>query len=76
MTRRSTTAAAAAISEHPLPTHAVGYAVGEVLDALGSTRPDLAAVFVTGNHAGVLEDIGRTVTAVLRPRVLVGAAAR
>lgn len=76
MTRRSTTAAAAAISEHPLPTHAVGDAVGEVLDALGSTRPDLAAVFVTGNHAGVLEDIGRTVRAVLRPRVLVGAAAR
>lgn len=66
-------AAAAAISEHPLPTHAVGDAVGEVLDRLG-TRPDLAAVFVTGNHAGALEDIARTVRAVLRPRTLVGAA--
>lgn len=66
--------AAAAISEHPIPTHAVGDAIGEVLDRLG-TRPDLAAVFVTGGHAGALEDIARTVRTVLRPRTLIGAAA-
>lgn len=64
---------AAAISEHPLPTHATGDTLGEVLDRLGG-RPDLAVVTVTSNHAGALEDIARTVATVLRPRALVGAA--
>lgn len=64
---------AAAISEHPLPTHATGDAVGEVLDQLGA-RPDLVVVTVTGNHAGALEDIARTARSVLRPRALLGAA--
>lgn len=65
---------AAAISEHPLPTHAVGEAAGEVLDRIGQ-HPDLALVLVTGNHAGALEDIAATVTAVLRPATTLGAGA-
>ncbi|MBK5222337.1 MAG: FIST C-terminal domain-containing protein [Acidimicrobiia bacterium] len=71
---RGVVTAAAALSEHPLATHAVGDAVGDILDQLDG-RPDLATVFVTGNHAGALEDIASTVRTVLRPRVLVGAAA-
>lgn len=66
--------AAAGLSEHPLPTHAIGEAVGAVLDQIGP-RPDLAAVFVTGPHAGALDDLARTVRTALRPGVLVGAAA-
>src|SRR5690348_11875219 len=65
---------AAAISEHPLPTHAIGEAVGDVLERLGE-EPTLAALFVTAPHAGALEEMARTVHTVLQPRVLLGAAA-
>jgi small ligand-binding sensory domain FIST len=65
---------AAALSEHPLPTHAVGEAAGEVLEQLGA-KPDLAMVFVTSGHAGALEDIAGAVRSILKPRVLAGAAA-
>ena len=47
---------AAALSEHPLPTHATGEVVGQVLETLGA-EPDLAVVFVTAPLAGALEDI-------------------
>lgn len=63
---------AAALSEHPLPTHAVGEAVGAVLESVG-LAPDLACVFVTAGHAGALEDISGAVRSVLRPKVLLGA---
>lgn len=65
---------ASALSEHPLPTHAVGEAAGEVLERIGQ-KPDLAAVFVTSGHAGALEDITAATRSILRPRNLVGAAA-
>jgi small ligand-binding sensory domain FIST len=65
---------AAALSEHPLATHAVGECVGEVLEQLGPMC-DLAVVFVTGPHAGALEDIAASVRSLLNPRVLLGATA-
>jgi small ligand-binding sensory domain FIST len=65
---------AAALSEHPLPTHAVGEVVGEVLDRLGP-EPDLAVLFVAAAHTGAIEDIARAVRELLRPRVLVGCTA-
>lgn len=65
---------ASALSEHPLPTHAVGEAAGEVLEQVGQ-KPDLAMVFVTSGHAGALEDITAAVRSILRPRTLVGTAA-
>ncbi|HSL57098.1 MAG TPA: FIST N-terminal domain-containing protein [Acidimicrobiales bacterium] len=65
--------AAAGLSEHPLTTHAVGEAVGAVLDELGPA-PDLAAVFVTDAHAGALDDVTAAVRATLAPGVLIGAA--
>ena len=62
------------MSEHPIATHATGEVVGHVLEALGS-GPDLAVLFVTAPHVGVLEDIGRTVREVLHPGTLLGATA-
>lgn len=66
---------AAALSEHPLATHATGEVVGQVLESLGADPPDLALVFVTEAHSGALEDIGATIRASLQPEVLVGVTA-
>lgn len=66
---------AAALSEHPLATHATGEVVGQVLEQLGDRPPDLAIVFVTEPHGGALEDIGATIDAVMRPSVLLGVTA-
>jgi len=65
---------AAAVSEHPLATHAVGEAAGAVLERTGP-QVDLAVVVVTGAHAGALEEVAATVRRALRPAGLVGAAA-
>jgi small ligand-binding sensory domain FIST len=65
---------AAALSEHPVPAHAVGEVAGEVLDRFGE-RPDLAFVFVTPPFAGALEDAVAAIDDILHPLVLVGGAA-
>lgn len=65
---------AAALSEHPLATHAVGEVVGQVLDQLGEA-PDAAVLFVTAPLVGAMEDIARAVRSLLRPGALVGATA-
>ena len=65
---------AAALSEHPLATHAAGEVIGQILDRIGA-EPDLAVVFVTAPHAGALDDIATAVAALLRPRNLIGATA-
>ncbi len=65
---------AAAISEHPLATHAVGEVVGQVLEAVGE-EPDIAVLFVTGAFAGATDDLAHAVQALLRPGALVGATA-
>jgi small ligand-binding sensory domain FIST len=65
---------AAAASEHPLATHAVGEVVGAVLDQVGPS-PDLAVVFVSVAHAGALDDIANAVRALLGPHTLVGVTA-
>ena len=65
---------AAALSEHPLTTHAVGEVVGTVLERLGPD-PDLAVVFVTGPHAGALEDVVAAVRVLLGAGVTLAAAA-
>ena len=65
---------AAALSEHPLATHAVGEVVGDVLEQIGP-EPDLAVLFVSAPHTGVLEDIHATVRTLLRPRALLGCTA-
>jgi small ligand-binding sensory domain FIST len=65
---------AAALSEHPLATHAVGECVGHLLEA-GGSRPDLLTVFVTAPQAGALEDIVRATRQLLEPRTLIGTTA-
>ena len=65
---------AAALSQHPLATHAVGEVVGQILETIGP-EPDLAVLFVTGGFAGATEDIAGAVRELLRPRSLLGATA-
>jgi len=65
---------AAALSTHPVTSHATGEVVGQVLEKLGQ-HPDLALVFVTRPHAGALEDVMATVRRVLAPSVALGCAA-
>ena len=65
---------AAALSQHPVATHAVGEVVGQVLDALGEA-PDAAVLFVTGPFAGAMEDIAATVRSTLQPGALIGVTA-
>jgi small ligand-binding sensory domain FIST len=65
---------AAALSEHPVPAHAVGEVAGEILDRFGQ-RPDLAMVFVTPPFAGALEDAVAAIDDILHPLVLLGCAA-
>jgi len=48
--------------------------VGSVLERLGA-GPDLAVVFCTADHLGALADVAAAVRSLLRPRLLVGAAA-
>ncbi|MEO6628004.1 MAG: FIST N-terminal domain-containing protein [Aquihabitans sp.] len=65
---------AAAISEHPLATHAVGEVVGQILEQIGD-RPDFAVLFVTGAFAGATDDLAHAVRELLHPGALVGATA-
>lgn len=65
---------AAALSEHPVPTEAVGEVLGEVLERLGP-EPDLAVLFVTGPLVGALEDIAAAVRSLLRPTTLLATTA-
>jgi small ligand-binding sensory domain FIST len=65
---------AAALSQHPIAAHAVGEAVGQVIESVGE-EPDLAVLFVTTPHTGAMEDIVGAVRSLLRPRTLVGSTA-
>jgi small ligand-binding sensory domain FIST len=65
---------AAALSAHPVPSHAVGEAVGQLLDGIGS-EPDLVVLFAGAAHTGAMEDIAAAVVELLQPRVFVGCTA-
>jgi small ligand-binding sensory domain FIST len=65
---------AAALSEHPVAAQAIGEVLGTVLDTM-TPGPDLACLFVTAPHTGVMEDMANTVQEVLRPGAFVGATA-
>ena len=69
------TAFACGLSEHPVPSQAVGEAVGQVLEALDDERPDLVLVFASPHHVGAFEDIVPAVRALLEPAVLLGGSA-
>jgi small ligand-binding sensory domain FIST len=64
---------AAAISEHPVPAHAVGEIAGELLEQLDGASPDLLVVFVSPHFAGATEDVAAVFGEVLRPGAFIGA---
>ncbi len=70
-----TRAFAAATSRHPLPSHAAGEVVGEILDQLQGRDPDLVVLFASTPLSGVVEDIAGAVHDMLDPTVLVGSTA-
>ncbi|MEZ5381268.1 MAG: FIST C-terminal domain-containing protein [Microthrixaceae bacterium] len=66
---------AAAGSEHPLAAHAVGEVCGQLADELGpGPPPDVIFTFVSGDHLASIETILRSVDALMRPRIALGAA--
>jgi small ligand-binding sensory domain FIST len=66
---------AAALSEHPVASQAVGEVAGEILEALGGDEPDLLVVFVSPHFVGAVDDVTAAFREVLEPRVLLGATA-
>jgi small ligand-binding sensory domain FIST len=63
------------LSEHPVPSQAVGEAVGQVLETLSDERPDLLMLFASPHHIGAFEDIANSVRGLLDPTVLLGGTA-
>src|SRR2546427_13223874 len=66
---------ACGLSEHPIPTQAVGEAVGQALEGLSDERPDLVVLFASPHHVGAFEDIAGSVRALLEPTLLLGCSA-
>jgi small ligand-binding sensory domain FIST len=62
----------AAISVHPVSSHATGEVIGQVIEEVGA-HPDAAILLATPGHAGALEDVGHAIRRLLSPTVLVGA---
>ena len=65
---------AAALSEHPDPTHAAADVTAAVCAQLGSP-PELAVCFVTPPHRDAFADIAEIVRSALQPATMIGATA-
>ena len=63
------------LSEHPVPSQAVGEAVGQVLEGMGDERPDLVVAFASPHHVGAFEDVASSIRGLLDPTVLFGGTA-
>ena len=66
---------AAALSQHPLATQAVGEVSGSILEQLQAADCDLAVCFASPHHVGAFEDIAAALRSILDPTVLVGGTA-
>lgn len=66
---------ASALSQHPVPTEAVGEVVGSLLEQLDGATPELTVVFASPHHVGALEDMTGTIRSLLEPRALLGGTA-
>jgi small ligand-binding sensory domain FIST len=66
---------AAALSQHPLPAHAVGEVAGQLLDQLGGQDPDLIVCFASPHFVGALDDAVHALNSLVTPSVLVGTTA-
>ena len=71
----SSTRFAAALSQHPLPAHAVGEVAGQLLDQLEGADPDLVVCFASAHFVGALDDAVHALRSLLSPRVLIGTTA-
>lgn len=60
---------AAALSQHPLATSAVGEVAGELLERFRGERPDLLVCFASPHHVGTFEDITSALRRLLEPEV-------
>jgi small ligand-binding sensory domain FIST len=65
---------AAALSEHPVAATAIGEVVGDVGERLAAP-PDVAVLFVTGEHIGALDDMAAAVQTLLDPTAFIGGTA-
>ncbi len=63
----------AALSEHPVASHAVGEVAGEVLDAFDGDEPDLLVLFVSPQFVGAMDDLTSALADLLDPQVMLGA---
>jgi small ligand-binding sensory domain FIST len=66
---------AAALSEHPVASHAVGEVAGEVLERFGGDEPDLLVLFASPHFVGAMDDLTFALANLLDPRVMLGATA-
>jgi small ligand-binding sensory domain FIST len=66
---------AAALSQHPVASHAVGEVAGEILEAFGGDDPDLVVCFASPHFVGTMDDLAFALGNLLGPRVLMGATA-
>lgn len=63
---------AAGLSRHPIPSHAVAEAVGQVLEQLVDTRPTFVLMFVSPDHVGACEDMVSSIRTLLEPDCFLG----
>jgi small ligand-binding sensory domain FIST len=63
---------AAALSQHPIPAHAVGEVAGSVLEQLDGEPPDLVVYFVSPHFVGALDDMNTALRRLLEPGALIG----
>jgi len=63
---------AAALSEHPVASHAVGEVAGEVLERFGGDEPDLLVLFASPHFVGAMDDLTFALGNLLEPRIMLG----
>lgn len=66
---------AAALSEHPVASHAVGEVAGGILEAFGGDEPDLLVCFASPHFVGTMDDLTFALGNLLEPGVMLGCSA-
>jgi small ligand-binding sensory domain FIST len=64
---------ASALSQHPVPAHAVGETAGAIIEQLEGEDPDLLVCFASPHFVGAFDDLTNALRNLLDPGVLVGA---
>jgi small ligand-binding sensory domain FIST len=66
---------AAALSQHPVPAHAVGETAGQIMDELQGDDPDLVVCFASPHFVGAFDDMAHALRQLLGPTVFLGGTA-